>query len=53
MNVAEIIKELIKNAIVEAQKAGELSTRDIPIIHLEIPKNPKHGDFSTNIAFKL
>ncbi|MEA3459667.1 MAG: arginine--tRNA ligase, partial [Chloroflexota bacterium] len=48
----EIIK-LIRGAIQEAQKQGELSHFALPEITLEHPKRAEHGDYATPICLQL
>ncbi len=49
----ETLIEIIRNAIIEAQAAGEINTKELPPLYLEAPKNPEHGDFAVNIAMKM
>jgi len=44
------IREIIFNAVQTANEKGDLPSPDVPPIEVEEPKNPSHGDFSTNIA---
>lgn len=43
---------LIQQAAAAAQKAGDLPAFDLPAIVVEQPKNPEHGDYSTNVALQ-
>ncbi len=53
VRIKEKIGLLIKKALKGAKKSGELNIKeDIPF-YLEIPKEEKHGDFTTNVAFDL
>lgn len=45
--------QLIEQIKVATQTALGLSENDIPEILLEVPKDKKHGDYSTNIAMQL
>ncbi len=47
------IKQIIHDALVKAQQAGELELSSFPDIVVEKPKDEKMGDFSTNIAMTL
>lgn len=51
--MSETVIEIIRKAISEAQAAGEISTKELPPLYLEAPKNPDHGDFAVNIAMKM
>ena len=46
----EQLKQMIKQAIIEAELAEEA---ELPLIHLETPRDKEHGDFATNIAMQL
>jgi len=43
---------LIKQALADAVDAGELELDEIPTPHLERPRDPDHGDWSTNVAMQ-
>ena len=43
---------LIQQAARDAQRAGDLPAYDLPAVTVEHPKNPEHGDYSTNIAMQ-
>lgn len=49
----ETLIDIIRNAIAEAQAAGEIKSGVLPPLYLEAPKNPEHGDFAVNIAMKM
>lgn len=44
------IKNLILNAATRAYEKGDLPSKALPEIEVEVPKIESHGDFSTNIA---
>lgn len=46
----EVLKQEIKQAIMQAQLADE---KEIPDILLEVPREKEHGDWATNIAMQL
>lgn len=48
MDLKEQLKAVIKQAIIDAEL-----TNEVPDIKIEIPKDTKNGDFSTNIAMVL
>ena len=43
---------LIQQAVKKAQKSGDLPPFDLPSFAVDHPKNPEHGDYSTNIAMQ-
>jgi len=43
---------LIQQAAKAAQQAGDLPPFDLPVIIVEQPKNPEHGDYATNVAMQ-
>ncbi|OEU59922.1 MAG: arginine--tRNA ligase [Desulfobacterales bacterium PC51MH44] len=47
------IKNLILNAAIGAYEKGDLPSRALPEIEVEVPKIAAHGDFSTNIAMLM
>ncbi|RQM99506.1 arginine--tRNA ligase [Staphylococcus warneri] len=52
MNIIEQIKQTLVEEIEASIKKAELAS-DIPEIKIEIPKDVKNGDYSTNIAMVL
>jgi len=44
------LKNLILNAATRAYEKGDLPSKALPEIEVEVPKIESHGDFSTNIA---
>ena len=46
------LNALIATAVKQAQKAGDLPPFDLPPFAVDHPKNPEHGDYSTNIAMQ-
>ncbi|MFZ2489546.1 MAG: arginine--tRNA ligase [Anaerolineae bacterium] len=50
--IKDDLASLIQQAARAAQKAGDLPTYDLPAFSVEHPKNPEHGDYSTNIAMQ-
>jgi arginyl-tRNA synthetase len=51
--IKQTIADLLKNALVEAQKSGALTIPSIPEIVIERPQNPEHGDYASSISLKL
>ncbi len=43
----------IQNALKECYRQGWLDSGVVPDIGLEVPNNPEHGDFATNVAMTL
>jgi arginyl-tRNA synthetase len=52
-----MIKDELTSAVLAAlkaaQAAGDLPATDLPAIAWEMPRNPEHGDWATNIALVL
>jgi arginyl-tRNA synthetase len=48
-----VIEQLVSSALGKAKKNGELEIAEDPEIVIEKPKDPKLGDFSTNLAMTL
>ena len=46
------LTKLIERAIESARNAGEFPQTFAPEIRLEVPANPQHGDYATNLAMK-
>lgn len=53
MNIKEILRHLIGEALKECVRSGALSRETIPPFSLETPKAEQHGDFATNVAMLL
>lgn len=54
MNVLNQVEGNLKTALEEAIVSASLAGKtEIPVIHLETPKEKAHGDFATNIAMQL
>ncbi len=49
----DLLSRLVRDAIVAATEAGELTLVEIPEPHLERPRDPSHGDWATNVAMQL
>ena len=50
----EQLRQAIQAALQQCYSAGTLNSGDMPTeIQLEIPKNPDHGDFATNLAMTM
>jgi arginyl-tRNA synthetase len=49
----EKIAEIIKTAVLAAQKAGKLPVVTLPEIVIERPQNAEHGDYASSISLKL
>ena len=48
-----VIEQLVLSALGKAKSNGELEIAEVPEIVIEKPKDPKMGDFSTNLAMTL
>ena len=46
------LNALIATAVKKAQNSGDLPPFDLPPFAVDHPKNPEHGDYSTNIAMQ-
>ena len=54
MNIIEQVKQTLINEIKTSIKSAKLiQDQSIPEIKIEIPKDSKNGDYSTNIAMVL
>ncbi|OGO43679.1 MAG: arginine--tRNA ligase, partial [Chloroflexi bacterium RBG_16_58_8] len=49
----QIIAELIKKAVTEAQKAGKLPDLTLPDVVIERPQKAEYGDYASSISLKL
>ncbi len=49
----EILKQIIRESVLQYLKKSEIELKTIPAIILTTPKNPTHGHLSTNIALQL
>jgi arginyl-tRNA synthetase len=49
----ERLKQLILASVQSCFDAGSLKVGSVPDIQVEIPSNPQHGDFSTNVAMMM
>jgi arginyl-tRNA synthetase len=48
-----VIQQLVRDALAHAKQNGDLEMATEPSIVIEKPKDPKMGDFSTNLAMTL
>jgi arginyl-tRNA synthetase len=54
MNVLDQVKQTLKEEIAAAAlRTGLVDKERLPDVHLEVPKEKSHGDFSTNLAMQL
>jgi arginyl-tRNA synthetase len=51
--IRDHIAHTVKQAILDAQRAGELPEFDIPAISVEHPRQPEMGDYATSAAMQL
>ena len=52
MNIIDQVKQTLIEEITASVKAAGLA-EEVPEVKVEIPKDPKNGDYSTNIAMVL
>jgi len=48
----DTLRTLVEDAIRAAIAAGNVSLESVPEVELERPRDPSHGDWSTNVALK-
>lgn len=53
MIVKEFLREKLKAALEDCRVGGTLVSAEFPPVVIEIPADPAHGDFATNIAMQL
>ncbi|NJD90986.1 MAG: arginine--tRNA ligase [Geobacter sp.] len=51
--VKELLRKKLKAALEECRAAGTLVSAEFPPVVIEIPADPAHGDFATNVAMQL
>jgi arginyl-tRNA synthetase len=51
--VKENLREIITGSLLKLKDSGFISSDPLPVAQIEIPKDPRHGDFATNIAMIL
>jgi len=51
--VREALRQRLADALSDCFAAGTLASGTVPDIQLEVPGNPEHGDFATNLAMLL
>ncbi len=51
--VKENLREIISGSLRKLKESGFISTDPLPVAQIETPKDPRHGDFATNIAMIL
>ncbi len=49
----ERLRQAIQAALQSCFNAGDLDSGVIPDVQIEVPGNPQHGDFSTNVAMMM
>jgi len=47
------IAQLLKDAILKAQGAGDLPPFELPLLIVERPQREEHGDYATNLALQV
>jgi len=51
--VKHLLRQRLQAALEECYRSGTLSSGAVADIQLEVPGNPEHGDFATNLAMML
>ena len=51
--MTEKISQIIKKAVKDSQEEGFLPDFKMPLLKIDHPQNPSHGDYSTNIALEI
>ncbi|MEM7540962.1 MAG: arginine--tRNA ligase [Pseudomonadota bacterium] len=49
----DVIRDCLEAALKRLQESGELKSCELENMQVSLPKNPAHGDFSTNVAMVL
>jgi arginyl-tRNA synthetase len=49
----ELLRQRLEGALRECFQSGTLHSVTVPEIQLDVPANPEHGDFATNLAMLL
>lgn len=49
----EALRQRLESALTECYRTGTLISGIFPDVQLEVPGNPEHGDFATNLALML
>jgi arginyl-tRNA synthetase len=50
--VRDVVERMIAQAVERAIEAGEVSFSEPPVIEVERPRDPSHGDWATNVALR-
>lgn len=53
MSIRSLLRNIIESSLEENRASGRLVTESFPPVVIEIPADPLHGDFATNIAMQL
>jgi arginyl-tRNA synthetase len=48
----ELLRALVEEAVRGAIESGQIALTEVPEVELERPRDPSHGDWSTNVALK-
>lgn len=51
--INNIVESLLKVAVAQAQKKGEIPLSELPDIALEWPQNVEHGDYASSLPLKM
>ena len=53
LSAKQKIIDYLQQAAIQAQESGKLPKVPLPIISIERPQNPQHGDYATSFPLKL
>src|SRR5659263_320854 len=48
----DTLRTLVQDAIRDAIDSGQIALESVPEVELERPRDPSHGDWSTNVAMR-
>jgi arginyl-tRNA synthetase len=51
--VKQELARCLQQAVLEAQRKGDLASAALPEVFIEHPQNPEHGDFASGLPLKL
>ncbi|MCY4409924.1 MAG: arginine--tRNA ligase [Caldilineaceae bacterium] len=48
--IRDQIRQIVTDAVAAAQESGNLPSIDIPLVEIQRPNQPEHGEYSSNVA---
>ncbi len=48
--IRDQIRQIVTDAVAAAQESGNLPSTDIPVVEIQRPNQPEHGEYSSNVA---